>query len=232
MLLRTRVGDSLLVADELLTMSDLVPLAEPFARTIRSHALLELGREAGSTADQQLAEAIAAPAGLWLCSLRLQHVQGLRLLRGGRAAEASAVYTALEEQERRLGVREPCTVPYARHAVVAHLRSGRLREAEGVVAGLEVAAAALPCPWPPAAPAAGGALIALHDGQRQEAHALYRSAVDALDGASLPRSTPRCCSSWAPCCGTTAHGRGPGLVPAGRRGGGGRRSGMAVRLRG
>ena len=186
MLLRTRVGDSLLVADELLSMSDLVPLAEPFARTIRSHALLEMGREAESTAEQQLAEAIAAPAGLWLCSLRLQHVHGLRLLRSGRPAEASAVYSALEEQERKLGIREPCTVPYARHAVVAHVRSGRLLEAKGVVAGLEEAAATLPCRWLPAAAAAGRALIALHDEQRHEADALYRRAIDILDGASLP----------------------------------------------
>lgn len=186
MLLRTRVADGLAIADELLAMSDLVPVAEPFARAMRTHALLEMGQEAESAAEQELAERSAAPYGLWLCLLRLQHVQGLRLLRSGRAAEASASYSALEQRERQLGVGEPCALPYARHAVVAHVRSGRTEEAERVLAGLHDHAGRLPCRWPSAAASAGAAVLALHRGERLEADAHYRTAVELLSGTSLP----------------------------------------------
>ena len=186
MLLRTRVSDGLVVADELLAVSDLVPLAEPFARALRSHALLEMGDEVQSQAEQDRAEVIAAPYGLWLCLLRLQHVQGLRLLRRGRSAEASTVYSRLREREQQLGVGEPCAIPYARHAFIAHVRSGRIHEAEGVLACLDECSRRLPCRWPSAAAAASRALLALRDDKRLEADTQYRMAIDALAGASLP----------------------------------------------
>ena len=186
MLLRTRVGDALLVADELLAVTDLVPLAEPFARAMRSHALLEMGEEACSIAEQERAEMTAMSSGLWLCLLRLQHVQGLRLLRSGRYAEASTVYAGLQERERQLGVGEPCIVAHARHAVVAHVGSGRIHEAERVLAHLDESAGRLPCGWPMAAAAASRALLALHEDRRLEADAYYRTAIKVLDDASLP----------------------------------------------
>jgi DNA-binding CsgD family transcriptional regulator/Tfp pilus assembly protein PilF len=186
MLMRTRVGDCLVVADQLLAVTDLVPLVEPFARTMRSYALLEMGQEQDSIAEQERAQATAVAFGLWQSLLLLEHVQGLRLLRGGRHKDASEVYAGLEDRERHLGLAEPCTVPYARHAVVAHIRSGRIDEAEHFLARLEERAGRLPCAWPQAAAAASRALLALHHGQHAEAESQYRIAVSILDGASLP----------------------------------------------
>jgi DNA-binding CsgD family transcriptional regulator len=186
MLIRTRVGDSLAVADRLLAVADLVPLAEAFARTIRSYALLELGEEQQSGAERERAHAMVAPFGVWHPLLWLQHVQGLSLLRVGRFKEASEVYAELEERHWELGIAEPCTVPYARHAVVAHVRAGRIRDAERVVDWLDERASHLPCRWPAAAAAAGRALLALGRDGPEEADKWYRRALDQLDGASLP----------------------------------------------
>jgi DNA-binding CsgD family transcriptional regulator len=186
MLLGTHVPGSLVVAEELLAVADLVPFAEPFARCIRSHALLERGAEEDSLAEQERAEATVSAFGLWLCQLRFQHVQGLRLLRGGRFAQASTVFALVEERERQLGVGEPCLVPVARHAVIAHLRSGRVDQAERLLQRLDEQAAGLPCRWPRAALAASRAALALHHDDHRQADALYGAAVELLEGASLP----------------------------------------------
>lgn len=186
MLLRIRLGDSLAVADRLLAVADLVPLAEPFARTMKSYALLELGEEEQSTTERERARAAAARFGIWLSVLWLDHVQGLRFLRHGRFDEASDVYADIEERYRSLGIGEPCIVPFVRHALVAHARSGRTDDAERLVLWLEECAGRLPCRWPAAAAAGGRALLALQRGDRLEADDAYRTAVAHLDGVSLP----------------------------------------------
>ena len=186
LLLGLRPQEGLAVADELLAVTDLVPFAEPFARCLRSHALLETGQEQESLAEQERADVVVASSGLWLCALRLQHVQGLRLLRRGRSTQASVVFAAMDARARELGVGEPCLVPFARQAVLAHVRSGRVPEAQQLVARLEEQAGRLPCRWPTAAAAASRAALALHAGERREADARYRSAVELLEGAALP----------------------------------------------
>lgn len=185
-LLRIRVADSLAVADRLLGIVDLVPVAEPFARTIRSYALLERGEEQQSIAEGERARAIATPFGLSQCLFWLDHVQGLRLLRGGRFEEASLHYAELEWREREFGIAEPCVIPYARHAVVAHVRAGHIRYAERAVDWLEERADHLPCRWPAAASASGRALLAVRLDRPEEADKYFRLALEALDGASLP----------------------------------------------
>ena len=186
MLLRRRLHDSLAVADRLLAVADLVPLAEPFARTLRSYALLELGEEQQSAVERERAYATATAFGIWMSLLWLDHAQGVALLRRGWFKDASDVYVKLDERYRDLGVEEPCVVPYARHAVVAHTRAGRTREAERVVDWLDERATVLPCRWPAAAAAAGRAVLALRGGNRAEADKLYRAAMDHLDDTSLP----------------------------------------------
>lgn len=185
-LLRSRLRDSLAVADRLLDLADLVPLAAPFARTLRSYAFLELGQEEHSAAESEQARAAATAFGIWLSLLWLDHVEGVRLVRHGRFKDASNVYAELEERYGELGIGEPCIIPYARHAVVAHTGAGRMRDAERVVDGLDERASCLPCRWPAAAAAGGRALLSLQRGDRAEADKAYRRAVEHLDGASLP----------------------------------------------
>ena len=76
--------------------------------------------------------------------------------------------------------------PFCRHAVVAHVRAGRSRDAERVVDWLDERANHLPCRWPAAAAAAGRALLAPRQDQRGEADKCFRAAIEQLDGASLP----------------------------------------------
>ncbi len=186
MLLRVRMRDSLAVADRLIAMADLVPLAEPFARTIKSYALLELGDEEQSATDRERAHAAAATFRIWLSLLWLDHVRGLGFLRHGRFEEASDVYAGIEERYRGLGIGEPCIIPWARHAVVAHARAGRLGDAERVVEWLDGCASRLPCRWPAAAAVAGRALLALRRGGLTEADQAYQTAITLLDGVPLP----------------------------------------------
>jgi DNA-binding CsgD family transcriptional regulator len=186
MLLSSRLQESLVIAEELLAVADLVPFAEPFARTIKSHVLLEMGEQAASLAEHDRAQAAASGYGLWLCLLRLQYVQGLRLLRSGRSVEAAEVFARMQERELELGIGEPCLIPYARHAVVAHVQAGRVVQAEHLLTRLDDQAARLPCRWPQAAVAASRAVLALHHGRHIQADALYRSAAELLKRASLP----------------------------------------------
>ena len=185
MLLRTDVRASLEQADALLSIADLIPLPEPYGRTFRSFALLQLGDEPGSLAEAERARAAARPLGLWQCLHWLHHVDGLRLLRAGRFADASAVYEELEGRELELGVGEPCTVPYARHAVIAHARAGRIHAAQRVTDRLEERAGRLPCRWIEAAAAACRAELARRE-RPDEADKQFRLALDILVGAQLP----------------------------------------------
>ncbi|NHA69630.1 helix-turn-helix transcriptional regulator [Phycicoccus flavus] len=186
MLLRTRVEESLAVADGLLSVVDLVPLAEPFARTIRSHALLQDGQQRASAEESQRALAVAVPFGLWQCRLLLHHVEGIGLLRAGRVGEASTTYRELEQRERDLGLAEPCTIHYARHALLAHLLADRPDDAERVLAGLDAAAARLSCPWIVAAASAGRAALARRAGDTARAERHYLLAADTLESGLLP----------------------------------------------
>ena len=186
MLARTRWRPLLPVADHLLEMADQIPLAEPFARTLRSYELLELGADQESEAEHARARPLAKAFGVWLSLLWLDHIEGLRLLRRGQFRSASEVYRGLEERYRNLGVGDPCIVPFGRHAVLAHSRAGRLEDAERVVEWLEQRAGALPCRWPLAAAAAGRASLAVERGDLAEADERYRTAVELLVDASLP----------------------------------------------
>ncbi|MDQ4068785.1 MAG: AAA family ATPase, partial [Actinomycetota bacterium] len=186
MLLRVRVSDSLAVADRLLAVADLVPLAEPFARTIRSCAFLELGDEEESTVERERARTGASAFGIWLSLLWLDHVHGVSLVRHGRFHEASELYADVEARYRSLGIGEPCIIPWARHAVVAHARAGRTVDGERVVEWLDERAGVLTCRWPAAAANAGRAALALERGDHAEAERRYRVAIEHLEGASLP----------------------------------------------
>lgn len=186
MLLRVRLRDSLAVADRLLAIADLVPLAEPFARTMKAYAYLEMGEEQQSATESGRARETAAAFGIWLSLLWLDHVQGVRYLRHGRCEEASDLYAEVEARYQALGVGEPCLIPFARHAVVAHVRAGRTGDAERVVSWLDACAARLPCRWPAAAAAAGRALLDLRKGDRAGADMAYRAGIGHLEDVSLP----------------------------------------------
>jgi DNA-binding CsgD family transcriptional regulator len=186
MLLRVRLRDCFPVADRLLAIADLVPLAEPFARTLKAYAFLEMGEEQQHATETDRARATATSFGTWLALLWLDHGQGLHYLRHGRFEEASDLYADIEARYRALGIGEPCVIPFARHAVVAHARAARAADAERVITWLDECAGRLPCQWPAAAAAAGRALLAFRSGDLAGADAAYRAAIAHLDRTSLP----------------------------------------------
>ena len=126
MLLRTRLADSLAVADRLLAVADLVPLAEPFARTMK--ALRLPGAWARSSRARPRVNGHGRPPA--------PSASGSACLAGPRARPPPICATGGSRRPRTrmprwrtryraLGIGEPCIVPFARHAVVAHVRAGR-----------------------------------------------------------------------------------------------------------
>jgi DNA-binding CsgD family transcriptional regulator len=186
MVARTRSEPLLPIADHLLAIADLIPLAEPFARTLRSYELLELGKDEESETEHARARRVASAYGIWISLLWLDHIEGLRLLRRGQFRSASDIYLELEERYLELGIGEPCIVPFGRHAVGAHTQAGRLEDAERVVAWLDERASVLPCRWPAAAAAAGLASFARRRGDSGQADKEYCIAAEILDAVSLP----------------------------------------------
>jgi DNA-binding CsgD family transcriptional regulator/tetratricopeptide (TPR) repeat protein len=122
----------------------------------------------------------------WLPSLRLWALRGERHLREGRTAEASRIFRQVRELCERVGLREPCWVPWARHAVSSHLAEGLLDEAERVVGWLEEAGRPLPCRWPKIAAAAGRAGIAAVRGDAGGAEEWYGRALQLHQEVDLP----------------------------------------------
>jgi DNA-binding CsgD family transcriptional regulator len=92
----------------------------------------------------------------------------------------------LEAESTRMGIGEPCLVPWARHAVLAHTGAGRLADASRVLEWLERCAAALPCRWPRIAIATGRAALAEIVGNRVMAEQLLQEALRLHEGLELP----------------------------------------------
>jgi DNA-binding CsgD family transcriptional regulator len=95
-----------------------------------------------------------------------------------------------------VGLGEPCVVPWAGHAITAHLICGDLAEARRVLAWLEVCARRLPCRWPRIAAATGRALLAEHDGDRERAEAEFAVALSLHDHVGLPLERVETLLDW------------------------------------
>jgi DNA-binding CsgD family transcriptional regulator/tetratricopeptide (TPR) repeat protein len=122
----------------------------------------------------------------WLPLLKLWDMRGQRNLREGRPEEACGLYGRVEELAMRMGLGEPCWVPWAGHAASAYLAAGRLDDASRVVAWLEEAAARLPCRWPRIAAARGRAGMAALGGDHARAEAGYRAVLTLHEQVALP----------------------------------------------
>jgi len=181
-----RLDDALALialAEELL---ELVPMAQAYAATAKANILQFMGRldESQELCDQ--AEPAALAHGESVALLFLWDVRGRRWLLDGRLAECSDLYLKLEAASNRMGIGEPCLVPWARHALLAHTSVGRLADASRVLEWLERCAAALPCRWPRIAIAIGRGALAESAGKRAMAEGLFREALQLHDGLELP----------------------------------------------
>jgi ATP/maltotriose-dependent transcriptional regulator MalT len=156
------------------------------AGLVHAEALLQLGRP--EEADSWLAQAEAAPAfrASWVPALRLRAINGQRALRAGEWEAASLHFRAAEKLSQQSGIGEPCLSPWARYAVLSHLRAGRAADAQRVLGWLDRCAARLPCRWPRIAALSGRAALAEAAGDEPAAEAAFGQAIKLHEGLELP----------------------------------------------
>jgi DNA-binding CsgD family transcriptional regulator len=96
------------------------------------------------------------------------------------------MYLKAEQLYEQLGICEPCAVPWAGRAVIAHARAGRDTDAARVLDWLDGCAARLPCRYPRVAAAFGRAELAMRHEQHADAEHHFRDALALHEQADLP----------------------------------------------
>ncbi|MGH2718596.1 MAG: helix-turn-helix transcriptional regulator [Actinomycetota bacterium] len=164
-------------------LSDLHPTYIYHLELCRAEILVWLGRLEDAEKACRGAEAISW--GNWLDRVLMGHVRGHILLRRGDQA-ASEAFLETDELTREAGLREPCVVQWAGHAVEAHLAARQPEDAARVVAWLEDCAGHLPCRWPRIAAHLGKAALAASSGGDEEAADQFRRALALHAEVELP----------------------------------------------
>jgi DNA-binding CsgD family transcriptional regulator/tetratricopeptide (TPR) repeat protein len=141
---------------------------------------LDESREACTRAERGVRDGPDPVAALWI-----GHVRGQLHLQGGDPAGAVVHYAGLQRVAERLGVEEPCVVPWTAHAVAAHVESGDRAGGEVLLRHLERSAEHLRCGWPRVAAAWGRAALAQGDGDLASAETHHRAAVEAARSSGL-----------------------------------------------
>lgn len=188
-LLATRQGrpaEALAVADQASEYAELIPASEGYAGFVRAEALLLMDRSAECADWCRRAEAIADARQQSYALLRLWHVRAQLLHDAGDLDGACALYVRIEQLTTRMGIAEPCAVPWARHALHSYLAGDRLDDARRVIDWLERGAARLPCHWPRIAAAIGRAGLAETSGDIEAADRHYRDALEQHRHVELP----------------------------------------------
>lgn len=181
-----RLVEALRFATRAAALAELTPMADAFAYVVKALLLLHMGRLRESEMYCLRAEGAARVRGQWLPLLRVWHLRALRCVHEGDLGQACDLYTHLADETARLGIGEPCLVPWARNAVVAHLRAGHVDEAERVVTWVGGCAERLPCRWPRIAAGAGRASLAERRGDDDVADAEFRGALALHPEVELP----------------------------------------------
>jgi ATP/maltotriose-dependent transcriptional regulator MalT len=181
-----RLGEAVAMNDRCAKLADLVPLIRPHAAVDQANLALLAGRLGESEEAARQADGAVSALRAWQPSLFLAYGRAWRCVAEGRLGDACAVYEQIEATSARVGLREPCQVPWARHAVTAYVGSGRPADAQRVIAWLEDCASTLPCRWPRIAMAHGRALLAEAAGDNDQADELFQQAMAIHEEADLP----------------------------------------------
>ena len=181
-----RLEESLAAIKVAVSLMELVPMMDAFASVGIASLCLYMGKLDESSQWCQRVEATATAREQLTARLFLYDVLGHRHLREGAIADACELYTQLETAVHRMGIGEPCAVPWPRHAMNAYLAAGRVDEAERVLAWLDQAAARLPCRFPRIAAATGHAQLAELRGDDVCAEGHYRAALALHGEIDLP----------------------------------------------
>lgn len=163
-----------------------LPAYVSHAGSIRAEILHQMGRGTESVEWCDRIEPDATARGEWSTLLRLWNLRGQRLLRNGHAEAASELYVHLEKLSDRMGIGEPCWIPWARYAITAHLNSHRSEDARRVMEWLDRSAARLRCRYPRIGAATGRASLAEAEGDYEAAEAHFSYAHAFHDQVRLP----------------------------------------------
>ncbi|MGI8412487.1 MAG: helix-turn-helix transcriptional regulator [Solirubrobacteraceae bacterium] len=162
-----------------------------------AHVLLLLGRLPESEEWCGRAQAMALTGrGSWLAQLRVWDLRGHRALREADFHAASGLYRRAMDLCERIGLGEPCVVPWAAHALEAHAATGAGADAERVLDWLERCSKRLPCRWPRGAAALGRALLAERAGDPARADSLFGAALAVHEQAQLPLDRIETLIAW------------------------------------
>lgn len=163
-----------------------LPAHMSHAGSIRAEVLHQMGRGAESMEWCDRIELDVTARGESSTLLRLWNIRGQHLLRDGKPEAANELYVQLEELSSRMGIGEPCWIPWARYAITAHLSACRTHDARRVIAWLDFSAARLPCRYPRIAAATGRASLAEAEGDHEAAEAHFTSALALHEQVPLP----------------------------------------------
>lgn len=161
-------------------------MAAAFAYAAYAAVQLQIGRPDDSDEACDRAEFEAMARGQWLPIMRVWHLRALRHVDDGRPDVACELFAMLEAETERLGIGEPCLVPWARHGVVALVGDGRYADAQRVQAAVEAAARRLPCRWPRIAADVGRAVLAVAGEEGSVAEGHLRHALALHEEVDLP----------------------------------------------
>ena len=180
---RGRLEEALAEAVRATEFADLTPGVMPYAELVRADALAWMGRFDESRRCCDVAETHASEQ--WFVRLWLAHVRGMLALWQGDAA-ASDLLLSAERITHAAGIREPCHMHWAGHAITAHLAAGRPDDAVRVIAWLEDCARPLPCRWPAIVATLGRAQLAAHAGDAVAAEPQFAAALAMHADIELP----------------------------------------------
>jgi DNA-binding CsgD family transcriptional regulator len=164
-------------------LAELTPGVLPYAELMHAEALAWSGRfeDAASACD---AAERAIPE-QWFATIWIAHVRGMLALWRGDLA-ASDILLVAESATREAGIREPCHVHWAGHAIAAHIAALRTADAVRVIEWLEDCARPLTCAWPRIAATLGRAELAAHDGDDEAADRHFTAALALHEQTDLP----------------------------------------------
>lgn len=185
---RGRIGEARSLVAEALAIADLAPGAWPFAAAVDAVVAEAEGQPAlhAAAAAQAAGERREWLPLLWfdLLAMRADRAAG----HGARAAETAA---RLEKETERLGIAEPCFVPWRLEAVLAAAAAGGLDVARRLLGGLEGQAEAVPCSWPRIAARSAAAAIAEIEGDAAAAEQHHAAATELAEASPLPLEAVR-----------------------------------------
>jgi DNA-binding CsgD family transcriptional regulator len=181
-----RLTEALELSDRASELTELVPLGATHNAVVRFFALLHLDCADEADDCRRQLEALLDERDEGISRIWLLHLQGITHLGLGRPEAAATVYLRAEQLCERLGIGEPCVVPWGGRAAIAHARAGRDADATRVLDWLDACAEHLPCRYPRVAAAFGRAEMAIRKMELRTAERHYLEALTLHDAAELP----------------------------------------------